>query len=89
MSNTLQKQLLLDGAKIIEDPSRWTGGALKRRKKVCAVGAMYLVGKQLRLTPKEVNHILGDSRRDDIIRINDREGREAVIAHMRELAAQL
>jgi hypothetical protein len=50
---------------------------------------MYLVGKQLRLTPKEVNNILGESRRDDIIRINDREGREAVIAYMREQAAQL
>jgi hypothetical protein len=62
---------------------------VRNQEKFCAVGAMYLVGKQLRLTPNEVNNILGDSRRDDIIGINDREGREAVILYMRELAAQL
>ena len=90
MAHSVQKQLYLGAADHISDPARWTTGfkgILWPSYKACAFGAMLLVGKRLGLPKRRVRAIVGEDRIAKVTGINDKQGREAVIAHLREEAA--
>lgn len=87
MSNTLKKQLALDAIERISDPRRWTSHrpsiGFGRWRRDCAVEALFKAGKAIGLSKPDVHKLFNTAK---IISINDTAGREAVIAHLHEIA---
>lgn len=92
-----RKTLLLAAVETIRDPARWTTGAYARNPddewvfvddvtacKFCAMGA--LLYEVLGTSSEELRPLLHEDEIGEIITLNDRDGREAVIAHMLAMA---